>query len=180
MYPILISCDCSNNVISNKISQCKSCNFSDCSGNCTSINLKTIEQHIQNQVGVSQSQMIDVKSAIYIGSDYLDNPPDLTSNYPFKNMSDRRNASSVSNNNVPTRGNSVRSSITSNKPGSMVPGGKGVDVKHGSYARYLGKLKAPVVSRHNGQNNVNDTNIFNNKSYRFSIINNNCKCNINS
>ena len=54
--------------------------------------------------------------------------------------------------NVPTRGNSTRSTITGNKPGAMTPGGYGVDVKHGSYARYLGKLKGRTMALayHNG------------------------------
>jgi len=42
--------------------------------------------------------------------------------------------------NAPTRGNSTRSTITANKPGAMTPGGQGVDVKHGSYHRYLANL----------------------------------------
>ena len=42
---------------------------------------------------------------------------------------------------VPSHGNSTRSSITRDRPGSMRPGGKGVDIKHGSYARYLARLK---------------------------------------
>ena len=48
--------------------------------------------------------------------------------------------------NVPTRGNSTKSTITANKPGAMTPGGYGVDVKHGSYARYLGKLKGRTLA----------------------------------
>ncbi len=49
--------------------------------------------------------------------------------------------------NVPTRGNSTRSTITGNRPGAMTPGGQGVDVKHGSYDRYLSKKKGAILSR---------------------------------
>jgi hypothetical protein len=42
---------------------------------------------------------------------------------------------------VPSRGNSTKSSITRLRPGSLKPGGKGVDIKHGSYDRYLARLK---------------------------------------
>jgi hypothetical protein len=42
---------------------------------------------------------------------------------------------------VPSHGNSTRYSITRERPGSQRPGGKGVDIKHGSYARYLARLK---------------------------------------
>ena len=49
--------------------------------------------------------------------------------------------------NVPTRGNSTRSTITGNRPGAMTPGGQGVDVKHGSYDRYLSKKKGGILSK---------------------------------
>ena len=48
---------------------------------------------------------------------------------------------------VPTRGNSLKSTITGNRPGAMTPGGQGVDVKHGSYDRYLAKKKGKIVTR---------------------------------
>lgn len=41
---------------------------------------------------------------------------------------------------VPTRGSSTRSTITRCQPG-VTAGGKGCDVKHGSYDRYLLRLK---------------------------------------
>ena len=49
--------------------------------------------------------------------------------------------------NVPTRGNSLRSTITGNRPGAMTPGGQGVDVKHGSYDRYLAKKKGKLLTK---------------------------------
>jgi len=49
--------------------------------------------------------------------------------------------------NVPTRGNSTRYTITGNRPGAMTPGGQGVDVKHGSYNRYLSKKKGAILNR---------------------------------
>ncbi len=42
----------------------------------------------------------------------------------------------------PTHGNSLHSTLTSNRPGAATPGGSGVDVKHDSYARYLNRKKA--------------------------------------
>ena len=45
----------------------------------------------------------------------------------------------------PTHGNSLRTSLTSGKPGSSTPGGTGVDVKHDSYARYLNRKKASNI-----------------------------------
>ena len=39
-------------------------------------------------------------------------------------------------------GSSTRHTQTKLRPGAMTPGGYGVDIKHNSYYRYLGKLKA--------------------------------------
>ena len=46
---------------------------------------------------------------------------------------------------VPSHGDSTRRSLTRLRPGSLIPGGQGVDVKHNSYARYLARLKAPLL-----------------------------------
>jgi hypothetical protein len=45
----------------------------------------------------------------------------------------------------PTHGNSLRSTLTSGRPGAANPGGAGVDVKHDSYARYLNRKKAGTL-----------------------------------
>ena len=64
----------------------------------------------------------------------------------WNQMSDRA-VPGVVNRNVPSHGNSRRTSITRHRPGSMsapstsIQGSKGVDMKHGSYDRYLAKLK---------------------------------------
>jgi hypothetical protein len=42
---------------------------------------------------------------------------------------------------VTPRTGSTRRSITALRPGSLSPGGVGVDIKHNSYDRYLAKLK---------------------------------------
>ena len=49
--------------------------------------------------------------------------------------------------NVPSHGNSTRSSLTRMRPGSTSAAGKGVDIKHGSYDRYLARLKGKSVLR---------------------------------
>lgn len=74
---------------------------------------------------------------------------------------------------VPTRGNSLRSSITRNRPGSLKPGGAGVDIKHNSYARYLGRIKGnnirkgPYVA-----NLVKENAVVNNKVQQPSLLSN--------
>lgn len=100
--------------------------------------------------------------------------------------------------NVPTRGNSTRSTITGNRPGAMTPGGQGVDVKHGSYDRYLAKKKGtiltkpsqtvtqshpfPLLGYRRGFNDkghpqhVYDSATINNMSYKFSPVSLNPTC----
>jgi len=66
---------------------------------------------------------------------------------PWNQASDRAVAGVVARN-VPSRGsNSARSSITRARPGACSAPGKGVDIKHGSYDRYLAKLKGRTVGR---------------------------------
>ena len=55
---------------------------------------------------------------------------------------------SKTNGYIPTKGNSIKGTITSNKPGGMGPGGPrgvGVDIKHNSYHRYLARKKAKNI-----------------------------------
>ena len=165
--PINSFCDCSNSYGS--LVQC---------GSCGVINKRQIEKQIQNQVGVYESQITDIKGTINIGNELIKSTKHIKL---WNNLSDR-SAPSKQPNNVSSRGNSVTRSITSNRPGSMVPGGVGVDVKHGSYARYLGKLKAPIISKTDEQTppNIIESRLrpaVNNKQYRFSLVSNNINCN---
>ena len=71
-------------------------------------------------------------------------PTAATYNVCWNQMSDRP-VPSVQRVTVPTgTNNSLNSrhhSVTSSKPGSQTPGGKGCDIKHNSYDRYLNRLK---------------------------------------
>lgn len=58
----------------------------------------------------------------------------------WNQMSDR-NVSHVQRVVVPSRGDSTRRTLTRARPGACSAGGAGVDVKHGSYDRYLARLK---------------------------------------
>lgn len=179
---------------------CEPINFSDYSNNyrryscnqdpfcntdfCKNQRLKIKEAQIQNQVCVSQNQILSVVTAFAIRGNKENATTPRNGSMVWGNLNNLRNQSdralshTLKNNNVPTRGNSLKSSITSNRPGSMKPGGTGVDVKHGSYARYLGKIKAnniAVNSDGKSDVSVNSKNINDNKLYRFTIINtNNC------
>jgi len=74
----------------------------------------------------------------------------------------------------PTRGNSQKSTLTSIKPGSAAPGGKGVDIKYNSYARYLNRLKGGTLVKQT--KTIVSTPLYGNKKQTYGMIpiNNNC------
>lgn len=62
-------------------------------------------------------------------------------NWSWNNQSSSAMASIIAGNNVPSRGNSVRTTLTRHRPGAASADGKGVDIKHNSYDRYLLRKK---------------------------------------
>lgn len=143
----LYDCSCSGGIIYG-VSQCRSCGCSytcDSSGcgpsTCSGPNLIDITQkRIWNTVRVPASEYV-----MNLGSLTVYQQPSADyANVNWNQYSDRAlpGNSMVSNITVvPSRGNSTKSSITRLRPGSLKPGGKGVDIKHGSYDRYLARLK---------------------------------------
>lgn len=63
----------------------------------------------------------------------------------WNQMSDR-NVASIQKVIVPSHGDSTRCTLTRARPGACSAGGAGVDVKHGSYDRYLARLKGKSCS----------------------------------
>ena len=121
-------------------------------------------KRIENTVRVPSSEYTMNKSALNVYT-----PPE--SQFAFVNwnqMSDRA-VPGVTRSNVPSHGNSTRSSLTRMRPGSMSAGGsKGVDMKHGSYDRYLARLKGKSVLRTSP--NPNGAQVINNaKSIKWGI-----------
>jgi len=143
----LYDCSCSGGKIYG-VSQCRSCGCSftcDSSGcgpsTCSGPNLIDITQkRIWNTVRVPASEYV-----MNLGSLTVYEQPNASyANVNWNQYSDRAlpGNSLVSNITiVPSHGNSTKSSITRLRPGSLKPGGKGVDIKHGSYDRYLARLK---------------------------------------
>jgi hypothetical protein len=172
--------ECSGNYFLNDVVSCKSCI------NGTSDNSFIIQKKIQKQTGVESST-------------YINNlvPYEVTKNqknYKYhknnisklaKNNSDRlyssNSMSSQSLYSINRNTSSLKASKTSLKPGSLAPGGIGVDSKHASYDRHLAKLKAKSLKpRESSQvtkpiqgNKVNNISLFNYSSY------NSNKCSIN-
>lgn len=108
------------------------------------------QKKIQNVVRVDSSEYIMNKGALNVYTE-----PKSTYNYVNWNQQSDRAVPGVVNRNVPRRGNgsSTRGSITWLRPGSTsaassnMQGSKGVDMKHGSYDRYLAKLKGRKMLR---------------------------------
>ena len=127
-----------------------SCNYSSynnaCGNSCTNISSSVAgavfitQKKIWNQVRVPASLYLMNLSALTSAGSRLASG----NNVNWNQMSDRVIASKQPSI-CPSRGNSLRGTITSGKPGASTPGGQGVDVKHDSYARYLNRKKASNV-----------------------------------
>lgn len=91
---------------------------------------------------VAQSQYLDSISALNV----YEAPLLAHALVNWNQMSDRASAGIVKRN-VPSHGNSTKYSITRERPGSQSAPGVGVDVKHGSYHRYLERLKGKGPAR---------------------------------
>lgn len=91
------------------------------------------------------------------------------------NQSSDRSKKHFNPNPVPSRGSSTRGTVTRLRPGALKPGGKGVDIKHNSYARFLNRRKAvamlagPYVA-----DKVNPKAVVNNKVQKLNSVN--CSC----
>jgi hypothetical protein len=95
-----------------------------------------------------------LKTVRLASSDYVNSlvpqvvfdPPPVAGQLPWHNGSDRAVAGVV-HTNVPSHGDSTSRSITRARPGACSAAGRGVDIKHASYDRYLAKLKGRTVGR---------------------------------
>jgi|SaaInlStandDraft_6_1057023.scaffolds.fasta_scaffold00929_6 hypothetical protein len=136
---------------------------------------RAIEKQIQKTVRVSSSEYLMNKVSLNVGEARKGVVGQVTNNW--WNQSSDRAVQSIETAVVPTRGSSTRSSITRLRPGSMRPGGKGVDVKHNSYDRYLARLKGRKVLRQDPYPNPlpanTDTNDIN--GIKFNIVSG-CPC----
>jgi hypothetical protein len=175
----LYDCSCNGGIIYNSI-QCKGCGgnnnqlqcqYCDSNGTATVITQK----RIWNTVRVSESEYASNLVALNVYT-----PP--LPQYGFVNWnqySDRALPSGLrlsSINVVPSRGNSTKSSLTRQRPGACAPGGIGVDVKHGSYARYLARLKGRGPAK-TQQKNPLIIPVKGNKTQYYGIVNSStCLC----
>jgi len=138
----IIDCSCTGDIVYGVV-QCKGCSNTYCQ-TCdpSGSYLDITQKRIWNTVRVPASEYVMNLASLSVYQAPSTDPK--YSNVNWNQMSDRAlpanlNISKITV--VPSHGNSTRSSITRDRPGSMRPGGNGVDIKHGSYARYLARLK---------------------------------------
>ena len=95
------------------------------------------QRRIQNTVRVSQSEYLENLAGLNVYTPAV-------AKYGFVNWnqgSDRAEPGRVQRN-VPSHGaSSTKTSVTRLRPGSCSAAGQGVDITHGSYARYLARIK---------------------------------------
>ena len=139
-----VGCDCDFGDIQYLPVQCKACIF-DANGNLLNGNSTSANQkRIFNQTGVSQSEYLITRAA---WSSVGGRANSVASwGMLWNQMSDRKDPH-IQTAYHPSRGNSTRSTLTSIKPGACAPAGRGVDIKHDSYARYLAKKKGGGILR---------------------------------
>jgi hypothetical protein len=130
------------------------------------------QQRIWGTVRVPSSLYQGEKSSLNVvgtrGLSELDNTPLSKYNFVNWDQSSDRAKPSFQENQFPSHGNSTKTTKTSLKPG-VGPGGEGVDIKHNSYARYLGKLKGSNYSIYPAE--IADKAKRGNKIRTFNIIN---------
>jgi hypothetical protein len=133
---------------------------------------------IQNTVRVPSSLYTMNLAALNI----YQKPSLIYRNVNWNQMSDRKEPHYQAAT-VPSRGSSTKSTITRHRPGASTPGGRGCDIKHNSYDRYLGRLKGKgPVRRGVIPPNFGDPIVFNpafpvygGKTTKTSIVNG-CNC----
>ena len=123
---------------------------------------------IENTVRVPSSEYTMNKSALNVYIPPYVNPTNSLYGVNWNQMSDRA-VPSVLKTNVPSHGNSTRSSLTRMRPGSTCAAGKGVDIKHGSYHRYLARLKGKSVLRTSAPATFPNVQPTNQKSIKWGI-----------
>jgi len=128
---IYMACNCNYNALSR--SNCVSClNIENATGKAS-----ISQKRIWNQVRAPASTYVMNLSSFTSAAQRLVSK----TNVNWNQMSDSVSAAQQPSLN-PTHGNSLKRTLTSDRPGAATPGGKGVDVKHDSYARYLNRKKA--------------------------------------
>lgn len=160
-----MACDCGINTNFTN-TQCRSCSGS-------SNNTISIQKQIWKQVRVPASLYSMNLAALNMASERLKNAT-LANPINWNQSSDSFVASQQTAYH-PTHGNSLKRTLTSMRPGAGAPAGTGVDVKHNSYARYLGRKKAVNLSTQS-KTTAASVPIQGNKTQSFGLIQQSQNC----
>jgi len=160
-----MSNDCLN--VNNLVYRCTSCR----NEGCIECNAEIRQRRIWNTVRVPSSLYSMNLSTLNVMGGVNNKPIPQYNNVNWNQLSDR-SVPSVSTYYVPTKGNSLKTSLTSNRPGGSGPAGVGVDVKHDSYQRYLLRKKAKNIKTNQ---TLVETPKYGNKQFPYGIIRG-CNC----
>ena len=147
--------------------RCSTCNGTDTTTDCAAEGSKRHTfKKIYNTVRVPGSLYTHDKGSLSVGNTGS-TPKSTTSG--ASQASDRAVAA-VSPFAIPR-------SKTRLRPGSLAPGGTGVDVKHNSYARYLARKKGGVsgILKQQSCQTVDSSAVVNNKPRKYNVVSG-CTC----
>ena len=134
------------------------------------------QQKIWNTVRVPASEYTMNRAALHVYTAPVMNPSKGYYGVNWNQYSDRAVAGIVRSN-VPSHASSTHRSITRMRPGSTSAPGVGVDVKHGSYDRYLARLKGRSVLRTQAPAKAAVVPVQGNKTMNYGIAyHTNCLC----
>ena len=134
------------------------------------------QQKIWNTVRVPASDYTMNRAALNVYTAPVLNPGAGYYGVNWNQSSDRAVAGIVRAN-VPSHASSTHHSITRMRPGSTSAPGAGVDVKHGSYDRYLARLKGRSVLRTQAPAKAAAVPLEGNKTLKYGIAyNTKCLC----
>ena len=142
--------------------RCYACQNGGCFGSDGCNNAE--QRRIQNVVRVPASEYTQNLAGLNV----YEKPLAKYANVNWNQMSDRAQPGVVRSN-VSSHGNSTRHSITRMRPGSSSAAGQGVDMKHGSYDRYLNRLKGKGPYR--TETKAAPAPIQGNKVLKYGIVN---------
>ena len=119
------------------------CTADKCKGKCDmpGCTATADQRRIWKQSRTSSSSYVAALSALTVPGGLRNRPKARFSLVNWNQASDRA-VPGVGTAYIPTRGSTTRGATVSNKPGGGGYAGVGVDIKHGSYDRYLARLKA--------------------------------------
>ena len=137
--------------------------------------VNSIHKRIQNTVRVSESEYIMNKASLSVQHNSRD-----ANNLNWNTQSDRLLKSNTLKNisQVPSHGNSLKTTKTSLRPGALRPAGYGVDIKHNSYDLYLARIKGKTaLKQETNFSQVPSKAVVNNKPRKLNIVSGStCSC----